>query len=62
MKPWISGLISALASGILIGLGAMGISPDHFNLSNAHFENVLSISILGGIVGLLNYLRRSPLP
>ena len=63
MKSWVNGLLSALFSGMLVGLGSIGISPEHFNFSNTpHIKNIIEISVIGGIVGLLNYLRRSPLP
>ncbi len=66
---WLRGLaaafISAAASGITAGMTAMGVDPEHFNLSlglGAVFQMAGIVAIVGGIVGAANYLKQSPVP
>lgn len=55
-KVWLKGLISAAASGSTTGFGLLAIKPELDTL--VFFE----MGGIGAIVGVVNYLVRSPLP
>lgn len=66
---WLRGLaaafISAAASGVTAGMTAMGVDPEHFNLSvglAAVLKMAGVVAFVGGIVGAANYLKQSPVP
>ena len=67
--PWLRSVFAALISGFAHGsvavLSAMVIDPTHFNFDD-HFWNMVRIAVisgaLGGVVSLLNFLAKSPLP
>lgn len=61
IHTWLSGLISFIASGVLTGIGAMGIRPEAFNFSNG-LGNLSLICAWSGFIALLNYLKQSPMP
>jgi len=54
VKVWLLGLVSAVLSGAAAGAGSIAISPD--NLKQAGV-----LAGVGAIVGLVNYLTKSPL-
>ena len=66
---WLRGLLAALisgaAGGILTGLAAVGIDPQHFNLQ-AGLHQTVSIGMaaagINGVIGVAAYLQKSPLP
>lgn len=55
-KVWLKGLISAAASGSTTGFGLLAIKPELDAI--VFFE----MGGIGAIVGVVNYLVRSPLP
>ena len=69
MKAWLKGIfaatISGAANGIITGFAAIGIDPQHFNLT-AGLKDTLAIggvaAIISAVLGLALYLRQSPLP
>lgn len=65
MKGCLAGTISGGAGGIVTGFAAIGIDPEHFNLT-AGIGHTLQIAgvacLLHAILGMAMYLQRSPLP
>lgn len=69
LQIWVKGIfaaaISGAAGGILTGLAAVGIDPQHFNL-NSGFSATLKIAVaaaaINSIIGVAAYLQKSPLP
>jgi len=69
VELWLRGLlaagISGAAGGILTGLAAIGIDPQHFNL-NAGLARTAQIAgaaaMINAIIGVAGYLQKSPLP
>lgn len=66
---WLKGLlaaaISGAAGGVLTGLAAVGIDPQHFNLQ-AGMGSTLRIAaaaaLINAVIGVAAYLQKSPLP
>ena len=66
---WLKGLfaagVSGGAGGVLTGLAAVGIDPQHFNLQ-AGMGSTLRIAaaaaLINAIIGVAAYLQKSPLP
>jgi len=66
---WLKGLlaaaISGAAGGVLTGLAAVGIDPQHFNLQSgigATFRIGLAAALINAVIGVAAYLQKSPLP
>ncbi len=60
MKVWFKGLLSAVISSIA-GSGALMIAaPDKFNFSDLPTMGKVAVAL--AIIGLLGYLKQSPLP
>lgn len=63
IKIWLSTLISAGASAMLVPMSATIVSPAEFNLTSmAGVKNLFLISLISGMVAILNVLKQSPLP
>lgn len=60
MNPWLKGLISALLSGIATGAGTVFFVPVSINSGN--FKVLGYMILVGAIIGLINYLAKSPFP
>jgi hypothetical protein len=60
MNIWFKGLISALLSGAVTGASAVFIMPVEFNQAN--WSKFGYMVLVGAIIGLINYLKQSPLP
>lgn len=68
-KLWIrgglAGTISGAAGGVVTAFAAIGIDPEHFNLT-VGFRHVLQIALVScvmhAILGVAMYLQKSPLP
>ncbi len=66
---WVRGIlaaaISGAAGGVVVAFAAVGIDPEHFNLS-AGFHATLKIAAaaaaINAIIGVAAYLQKSPLP
>lgn len=66
---WLRGIlaaaISGAAGGVLTGLAAVGIDPQHFNLqtgTGATFRIGAAAALINSVIGVAAYLQKSPLP
>jgi hypothetical protein len=69
VEIWLKGLlaaaISGAAGGVLTGLAAVGIDPQHFNLQagiGATFRIGTAAALINAVIGVAAYLQKSPLP
>src|SRR6202049_2212120 len=69
VEVWLKGLlaaaISGAAGGVLTGLAAVGIEPQHFNLQagiGATFRIGAAAALINAVIGVAAYLQKSPLP
>lgn len=69
VEIWLKGLlaaaISGAAGGVLTGLAAVGIDPQHFNLQTgigATMRIGAAAALINAIIGVAAYLQKSPLP
>jgi hypothetical protein len=60
MNIWLRGILSAAISGAATGIGTILIAPIELNKQN--LLKIVSVVLLGALVGLANYLKQSPLP
>jgi Zn-dependent protease len=69
VELWLRGILAAAisggAGGVLTGLAAIGIDPQHFNL-NAGLGHTFQIAgaaaVINAVIGVAGYLQKSPLP
>jgi hypothetical protein len=69
LEIWLKGALAAVisggANGVVTGFAAIGIDPNHFNLTSG-LHDTLAIggvsAAISAILGLALYLRQSPLP
>ena len=66
---WLKGIlaaaISGAAGGVLTGIAAVGIDPQHFNLNagiGATFKITVAAAAINAVIGVAAYLQKSPLP
>jgi hypothetical protein len=69
MHIWLKGIlaaaISGAAGGVLTGLAAVGIDPQHFNLQSgigATMRIGAAAALINAVIGVAAYLQKSPLP
>lgn len=69
IEVWLRGLLAAAVSGgaggILTGLAAVGIDPQHFNLQTgmgATLRIAAAAALINAVIGVAAYLQKSPLP
>jgi len=69
VEIWLKGLlaaaISGAAGGVLTGLAALGIDPQHFNLQTgigATLRIGAAAALINAVIGVAAYLQKSPLP
>jgi hypothetical protein len=69
VELWLKGLlaaaISGAAGGVLTGLAAVGIDPQHFNLQSgigATSRIGAAAALINAVIGVAAYLQKSPLP
>ena len=69
VEIWLKGLlaaaISGAAGGVLTGLAAVGIEPQHFNLQTGIGATVrigAAAASINAVIGVAAYLQKSPLP
>ena len=66
IKVWLHGLISAIITGFstsfLTALGINGANAAGINIDQLNIKQLSAVTIFGGIVGAMAYLRQSPLP
>lgn len=61
-KPWLVGLVHAVVSGAANAAAAMFADPSHFNTSPEGLLALGKMALAGAIIGLVMYLRQSPVP
>jgi hypothetical protein len=66
---WVKGVVAAAisggAGGVLTGLAAVGIDPQHFNLQTgmgATLHIGAAAALINAVIGVAAYLQKSPLP
>jgi hypothetical protein len=66
---WLKGImaaaISGAAGGVLTGLAAVGIDPQHFNFRagiGATLRIGAAAALINAVIGVAAYLQKSPLP
>ena len=66
---WLKGIFAAAisggAGGVLTGLAAVGIDPQHFNLQagiGATLRIAAAAALINAVIGVAAYLQKSPLP
>ena len=66
---WLEGVVAAAisggAGGVLTGLAAVGIDPQHFNLQtgmSATLRIAAAAALINAVIGVAAYLQKSPLP
>jgi hypothetical protein len=69
LEVWIKGIVAAAisggAGGVLTGLAAVGIDPQHFNLQTglgATLRIATTAALINAVIGVAAYLQKSPLP
>jgi hypothetical protein len=69
IEVWLRGIlaaaISGAAGGVLTGLAAVGIDPQHFNLQagmGATTRIGAAAAVINAVIGVAAYLQKSPLP
>jgi hypothetical protein len=69
LQIWLKGLIAAgisgAAGGVMTGLAALGIDPQHFNLQagmGATMRIAAAAALINALIGVAAYLQKSPLP
>ena len=69
LEIWLKGILAAAVSGaaggVMTGLAAVGIDPQHFNLQaglGETFRIGAAAALINGIIGVSAYLQKSPLP
>lgn len=69
IEVWLRGIlaaaISGAAGGVLTGLAAVGIDPQHFNLQSgmgATMRIGAAAAVINAVIGVAAYLQKSPLP
>jgi len=69
VQIWLRGIVAAAitgaAGGVLTGLAAVGIDPQHFNLKAgmaATLRIAAAAALINAVIGVAAYLQKSPLP
>jgi hypothetical protein len=69
IEIWIKGIVAAAisggAGGVLTGLAAVGIDPQHFNLQSGMGATIhigAAAALINAVIGVAAYLQKSPLP
>jgi hypothetical protein len=69
LQIWLKGIFAAAisggAGGVLTGLAAVGIDPQHFNLQagiGATLRIGLAAALINSVIGVAACLQKSPLP
>jgi hypothetical protein len=69
LQMWLRGVVAAAVSGaaggILTGIAAVGIDPQHFNLQagiGATLRIAAAAAVINAVIGVAAYLQKSPLP
>lgn len=66
---WLKGMLAAAISGagggVMTGLAAVGIDPQHFNLQSGMAATLrigVAAALINAVIGVAAYLQKSPLP
>jgi hypothetical protein len=65
LKGMLAAAISGAAGGVLTGVAAVGIDPQHFNLQagiGSTMQIAAAAALINAIIGVAAYLQKSPLP
>lgn len=69
LEVWLKGMLAAAisggAGGVLTGLAAVGLDPQHFNLqagAGATLRIGAAAALINAVIGVAAYLQKSPLP
>jgi hypothetical protein len=69
LRIWLKGIVAAgisgASGGVLTGIAAVGIDPQHFNLQagiGATFRIGAAAALINAVIGVAAYLQKSPLP
>jgi hypothetical protein len=69
LEMWLRGIVAAgisgAAGGVLTGIAAVGIDPQHFNLQagmDATLRIAAAAALINAVIGVAAYLQKSPLP
>jgi hypothetical protein len=69
IEIWLKGILAAAisggAGGVLTGVAAVGIDPQHFNLQagiGATMCIAAAAALINAVIGVAAYLQKSPLP
>lgn len=62
LRPWLLGLLHATVAGASNAAAGALADPAHFNLSHAGLIALGKLAATGALIGLVMYLRQSPLP
>jgi len=69
LEIWLRGIVAAAisggAGGVLTGLAAVGIDPQHFNLQTGMAATLrigAAAALINAVIGVAAYLQKSPLP
>lgn len=61
LEPWLKGLLAACIGGAANAGTIVLVDPEHFNLQEG-IRSLLKVAIVGAVVSVLGYLKKSPLP
>lgn len=61
VRTWLHGLAATFVNGVASGIILIVVDPKAFNVQ-AQWKQLLSASLLLGVLGAANYLKASPLP
>lgn len=59
-RSWLNGLLSAFFSGAAGAFGAMVVDPVDFNFAEP--QKLLLVAGWSSVIGVVNFLAKSPLP
>ena len=65
MRGILAAGISGASGGVMTGLAAVGIDPQHFNLqagAGATAKMAGAAALINAVIGVAAYLQKSPLP
>ena len=60
MNTWLKSLLAATIGGAANAFALMGLMPDKFNFGD--MPSLGKVIVAGAIIGLMGYLKQSPLP
>lgn len=69
LQIWLKGMFAAAVSGgaggVMTGLAAVGIDPQHYNLQSGSGQTLrigAAAAVINGVIGVSPYLQKSPMP